>query len=133
MTCVVRHSTDPMAPSMSGAPSEPGVQDTPVNRPSGSSENLMDRFCCSNDKKLMTKWPDLSNVSTTLQIRSMATNTKGGSSDREQKALTVRPCGVPSEARVVRTATPVGKSAQARRNRSAETAALDMEITLILS
>ncbi len=45
----------------------------------------------------------------------------------------VRPCGVPFKARVVSTATPVGNSAQARRNSSGETAALDMGITLILS
>jgi hypothetical protein len=33
----------------------------------------------------------------------------------------------------VSTATPVGNSAQARRNRSVEMTALDMAITLILS
>src|ERR1700675_1351216 len=85
------------------------------------------------DRKFMAKRSAPSNISKRLQARSTATSTSGGSSDSEQKAFTVRPCGVPSAARVVSTATPVGNSPQARRNSSGETAALDIRITLILS
>ena len=63
----------------------------------------------------------------------MATITRGGSSDNELNELIVRPCGVPSDARVVRTATPVANSAQARRKSSAVGRVLDNAITLILS
>ena len=63
----------------------------------------------------------------------MATITSGGSSERELKELTVIPCGDPSEARVVNTATPVAKDPQARRNSRLNSGALDKRITLILS
>ena len=63
--------------------------------------------------------------------------------ETEVNELTVRPCGVPSEARTVATVTPVAKRAQAFRkasasNRGAEPgdeleAGLDKCITLILS
>jgi hypothetical protein len=63
----------------------------------------------------------------------MAIITSGGSSEREQKELTVMPCGVPSEARVVNTATPVAKAPQALRNSSLNDGALDNWLTPILS
>src|SRR5579872_1379868 len=66
-------------------------------------------------------------------MRSIATITSGGSSESELKELTVRPCGLPSAARVVSTATPVVKRPQARRKSRESNSALDTEITLILS
>jgi len=59
----------------------------------------------------------------------MATITSGGSSEIELNELMVIPCGVPSKARVVSTATPVGNRPQARR----KTSELDKAITPILS
>ena len=43
-------------------------------------------------------------------------STSGGSSDTELKELQVRPAGRPSAARVVMTATPVGKQPSSCRN-----------------
>src|ERR1700677_935590 len=63
----------------------------------------------------------------------MAIITSGGSSEREQKELTVMPCGAPSEARVVNTATPVAKAPHALRNSWLNSGALDNSITPILS
>src|ERR1700678_674759 len=63
----------------------------------------------------------------------MAIITSGGSSEREQKELIVMPCGVPSEARVVNTATPVAKAPHALRNSALNDGALDNWLTPILS
>jgi hypothetical protein len=52
--------------------------------------------------------------------------------DTAVNELTVSPCGVPSDARTVATATPVANFAQASRKASA-LVALDKSITLILS
>ena len=70
-----------------------------------------------------------------LVYKSAATQTitSGGSNESEQKELTVMPCGVPSEARVVNTATPVAKEPQARRNCWLNASALDKWLTPILS
>ena len=63
--------------------------------------------------------------------------------ETEVNELTVKPCGVPSDARTVATATPVANIAQAFRKASASKwgaepgcglgAGLDKGITLILS
>jgi hypothetical protein len=63
----------------------------------------------------------------------MAIMASGGNKESEQKELMVMPCGAPSEARVVSTATPVAKSPQARRKSSELKGALDKTLTLILS
>src|SRR5439155_1842923 len=115
-----RHSSQPSAPSSSGAPAAPSLVAMPCQSAIGGTPRAK---CCAT-----SSWPAASRLSAKLSARRSssciaawrltATPTSGGSSERETREPTVKPSRSPSTS-TVRTATPAGKRRSSARSSSA--------------
>src|SRR4029078_2975177 len=108
----VVHSRVAIEPSMSGKPVGPRCQAAPQNssRPglTGAWAKQSDRSCWSVPSTLTAYLPARRTMGVMNRLRSSATMTRAGSTDTDEKALTVIPAGC-SPSKVVTTLIPVAK------------------------
>ena len=118
-TAASRQSNDAAAQARTGQPVGPGSRGTPSNiaEPPGRSRlaNQLETSCCPAESTLTPNAPARSIKPTVRLVSLRQTSTSIGSSDTDEKELTVTPCMVPSLEATVTTLTPVGNEPIALR------------------